>query len=823
MKKLLISMAAACLCGSTIPVNGQQTYFVDGYHGGVYGHYPKGYTRFLVEQLQLHPDWKINLEIEPETWDVIRVQEPSYYNDLADRMADTPSRIEYVNPSYAQSYLFNTSAESTIRQFSMGLDKLREHFPGLKFSSYSCEEPCFTAALPAILQSFGVKYASSKNPNTCWGGYTAGFGNQDFVSWQAADGSQVLCVPRYASEKLEKNSTWQTNAWAHSEEYVQDAWQSGVQHPVGMCLQDAGWTGGPWLKPSERPVPVQFTLWHEYFDRFKDSCRAETWKMSQEDIKVSLVWGAQVLQKLAQRVRVSENRLPQAEKISTMGGLWGNMSWPARQLKEGWRGLLLAQHHDCWIVPYNGAKGETWADKVVDWTSTTNRYCQAIINRTADALNDGSAGNATGIVVFNTTAYDRRESVTVTLPGNDEPTSFIAEVPAMGYRMYTWPEIGQQSSEGPNIGVMKGNKLILQSDNYRLVIDPAKGGTIESLQVKELGNKEFVDRHATSRFNSLCGYLTEAGRFVDSSESPATLTLLENTPLKACVKICGEIAGQPYNQLLTLEKEGDRIECELHIDWKENVQIGKPTAGKYTAENPVKAFYDDRYKLHVRFPSIADGGTLYKDAPLDVCKSALDNTFFDSWTEIKHTIILHWVDQADAHERYGLALLSDHTTSYQQGDGHPLGLTVQYSGVGLWGRNYTIEGPTTVRYALIPHAGNWQQADIPSQSIGWNEPLLVATAHLSKSAPSSASFLQLDKKGYEIMALYTQDEDVYLRLYKTAAGRDDVLLTIRAAFDKAEWVELDGRSTPALQRGGKVVVDMPQFGFRTLKLQKVRR
>lgn len=160
-------------------LNAQQSYFIDGYHGGVYGHYPKGYTRFIVEQLQRHSDWKINLEIEPETWDRERIEDPLHYNAFAEMIQDSVSRIEYVNPSYAQSYLFNCSAESTIRQFSMGLEKLREHFPNISFRSYSSEEPCFTAALPAILSSFGVKYASSKNPNTCWGGYTTAFGNQN--------------------------------------------------------------------------------------------------------------------------------------------------------------------------------------------------------------------------------------------------------------------------------------------------------------------------------------------------------------------------------------------------------------------------------------------------------------------------------------------------------------------------------------------------------------------------------------------------------------------------------------------------------------------
>jgi alpha-mannosidase len=54
-------------------------YFVDGFHDGVYGHYPSGYTAFLVAQIKANPNWKINLEIEPETWDIVRTSEPEAY------------------------------------------------------------------------------------------------------------------------------------------------------------------------------------------------------------------------------------------------------------------------------------------------------------------------------------------------------------------------------------------------------------------------------------------------------------------------------------------------------------------------------------------------------------------------------------------------------------------------------------------------------------------------------------------------------------------------------------------------------------------------
>src|SRR5690606_15051318 len=118
LKYLLFVPMLLCACWKTAPA--QTAYFIDGYHGGVYGHYPRWQTRFMVEQLIKHPDWKINLEIEPETWDSVKVYDPEAYNRFKSAL-DNPAfrdRIEIVNPSYGQSYFFNTSGESIIRQFA---------------------------------------------------------------------------------------------------------------------------------------------------------------------------------------------------------------------------------------------------------------------------------------------------------------------------------------------------------------------------------------------------------------------------------------------------------------------------------------------------------------------------------------------------------------------------------------------------------------------------------------------------------------------------------------------------------------------------------
>ncbi|WP_207534571.1 hypothetical protein [Desertivirga arenae] len=124
---------------------------------------------------------------------------------------------------------------------------------------------------------------------------------------------------------------------------------------------------------------------------------------------------------------------------------------------------------------------------------------------------------------------------------------------------------------------------------------------------------------------------------------------------------------------------------------------------------------------------------LFKNAPFDVVHSKLQNTFFNRWDSIKNNVILNWVDVTGAKNRYGMALYSDHTTSYSYGNDFPLSLTLQYSGMGLWGMNYKIKGSSVIHYSIVPNEGNWDKALLNAESTFINEPLITAqTANCSK-------------------------------------------------------------------------------------------
>ena len=849
VKRNLIGLFILLCCFFTENATGQPVYFADGYHGGIYGHYPNWKTQFMVDQWKLHPDWKMNLEIEPETWDSVRVWTPEAYLNFKEIVRD--KRIEFVNPAYAQPYCYNTSGESLIRQFDYGMKKIRSHFPDVEFVTYSVEEPCFTSCLPQILKSFGYKYAVTKNPNTCWGGYTAAYGGE-LVNWIGPDGTSILTVPRYACEELEENSTWQTTAWSNSEKYLEACFAAGIKHPIGMCFQDAGWKNGPWLGFGDSVKNASiYQTWREYFENVSDGKTSDDWYFSQEDVLPNLMWGSQVLQKLAQEVRCSENKIVMAEKINAMACILTGKSAEQADFDEAWRTLMLSQHHDCWIVPYNRLrKSETWAQFVTQWTATTNTLSDKIVLNATAALfpKSSNAKDEISIVVFNTLGFQRnelikaeitsdlneKEVVLVDSKGKKIPfiatkenniikLSFKAEVPAFGFNTFKLQK-GKINVAKSVKGVtfLSNGTCRLENDLYRIIIDPSKGGRIKSLIAKKLNNKEFVDEKNTYSFNELQGHFFEENRFYSTTEQTAKITVLEDNPLNIKIQIETQIASHPCVQTIELQSGQARIDFSLDIDWKGNPGIGEYKQQDNTQENR-RAFTNDRYKLSLLFPAALDNQQLYKNAPFDVCKSQLKNTFFGAWDSIKHNIILNWVDVIQQDEKYGLALFTDHTTSYLHGEDYPLGLTVQYSGKGLWGRNYDITRPTRIQYALLPHAGKWEDARISTASACWNETLIPCLSNEPVSHRSK-SMIRTEQTGYEISAVYKGDDGaLYCRIFNAEAKAEKGKIVFDFPFKKLEEVKLNGEVVSVLKaerKNNQSAVDLaiPQMGLKTIKI-----
>ena len=817
----------------------QRPYFVDGYHGGVYGHYPLEWkTRFITSTLEKHPDWRICLEIEPETWDSVAVHTPADYEKF--KAMATSSRIEFTNPAYAQPYCYNISGESLIRQFAYGIKKIRAHFPDVEFVTYSVEEPCFTSSLPQILKQFGFKYASLKCPDTCWGGYTAPYGGET-VNWIGSDGSSILTSPRYECEAAEKNSVWQTTAWNNGDDYIRASRAAGIKHPVGMCFQDAGWRNGPWIGYGDRAKHnSKYVTWREYFEMLGIDRSEDDYHFTQEDVRPALMWGSQVLQRIAQQVRYSENIIPQAEKMAAMASvLRYDYSVSQKDIDEAWRTLMLAQHHDSWIVPYNNLNNRrTWAEWIFLWTRDSNNHAKRVIARAQQAMagkffpdNDRAV-----LRVWNTQGVARREVVNVELPEgwrdhqiavsdskgesvkvttDGEYLTFMADAPSFGYASYSLQCLKQAEQR-----VKEKSSVTIENDMYRITVDPARGGVISELLVKQgKGTFDYVDKASEYAMGELRGYFYEQGKFRSSTESEARVESGSRGDFEQWLIVRGEIASHPFTQRITIRKGSPEIDIELKIDWKHNEGIGEYAQEDAFSAN-YRACYDDRFKLSMMFPTALGEVVVDKNAPFDVCRSELSDTHFKSWDNIKNNVILHWVDISQPKNGgRGLALMTDHTTSYRHGKGEALGLTVQYSGNGLWGRNYPLRGATTLRCALVPHHGEWDDANIEQIRANRDEPL-ICSLHADAEL-EDLSLIDVEGSGYEVVAAYPVEQGWVVRLYN--ASGDDKVRRVGLAQQccAVSVMDLNEKIVGSCnvkrgKTGNYFEISMPRFGLKTI-------
>jgi alpha-mannosidase len=536
-----------------------------------------------------------------------------------------------------------------------------------------------------------------------------------------------------------------------------------------------------------------------------------------------------------------------------MADVLADYPWPQAQLDEAWRTLLLSQHHDCWIVPYNRHEGLAWAEHVAHWTGGTCQASDAVIEQSLARLS-GPATNAGRffVRVFNSQAQARAEAVTVEAPGDWPQASvldgrsrkvpsqiieengvrrilFAARAPSLGCATYELVAVSTKTAAGAAAREENDGCLRLDTDFYTMILDPKRGGAIKSLIAKQLRHREFVDVGSGQCFNGLRGYFGAQKDFVSTTDNSAQIELLENGPLRLRAKVSIQLASNAVTQWITLVQGEPRIDFDTRIDWQGACRLGATEPSAYSATSDKKAFYDDQYKLRALFPMSQRNCAIYKDAPFDVTKSKLENTYFDRWSQIKNNVILHWIDAFDSADGIGMALLTNHTTSYSHGPENLIGLTIQYCGMGLWGRDYIVQAPTDVHYALLPHKGDWENSGLWFEAGRWDEPLQVDVVRGKSSGDDSeCSLVTIDGDGLEVTTMRVANGKILVRLFNPSTQPKTRTILYNSPVRAIERIQLSGgvmERIPIRRASGNAVkfdVSLPPFGIGTLQISPAR-
>lgn len=856
--------------------------FVDGYHGGVRGHMPAGAWRDIVTRLQTTPAWKLCLDIEAASWTHVAEEDPQSYEKIKQYLTASPlsARLEMVGGTFSQPYGWAITGESNIRQLVRGLEVIRASFPGLAIDTYAVQEPCWASCLPQILVSLGFKAAVLKNPSTAWGGYSVGM-DAETVNWIGPDGTSIGAVPRYACEGL--LDTWRTEAQTGSRAFAEKCIAHGIPHPAGMCFQDLGWAARPTVEGDY----LRYTTWREYMQRVEEDT-PRNWRFSMEDIRCALPWGEKTLHKIARQVRSAENRLIVAEKAASLAAVHVKLQYPADHLQEAADKTLWAQHHDVWITATTRTGRNAWAFQAAAETWDAEGICAEIIDRSLDRLTGGAASvknlseREGSLHVFNTLAHHRQDLVEIELvtdmgtksvrvldsSGRVVPSQFEVirkyvpdhtdrvhgathevqledgesigaarllfrgSIPALGRSIYTVQTSSQDTHPAQSTGataiIVANGVAILETDLYRLKLDPARGGIISSLFAKDL-KKEFCTTgdHA---FHEFRGYFIEEHAWRSSTDNQATVKVLESGPVRVSVSVAGRISSVPFHTTISLTQEQRRIDFHTQFHFEKDTWIGDPweIEPKERMTGRRRSEYDDRYKLLALFPVSFQQQGLYKNSAFDVCRSANVDTFFNRWDEIKHNILQQWVDVVNQDENIGLALLTDHTTSYAEGKEHPLSLVMGWGWEGgFWWGKCSLNGLQEMKYAVIPHAGLWDHAGLWRQTAEWSEPLLSRSSLAHTAGHMNHSLLHINNPGVQLTSLTVSGRDLHARLFNAESEGEQIEISFAMQPKTVDLVELDGRvsqvvtASPLTGSRQRIQIRIPRFGIRTLRFSDV--
>ena len=554
--------------------------------------------------------------------------------------------------------------------------------------------------------------------------------------------------------------------------------------------------------------------------------------------------------------RKSEVALLDAEKLASIGTLLGQ-PYPQAGFDDSWKRVLFNQFHD--ILPGSGI-GINYVDaarKYAEVQRVTSDDMHSALNDIASrVVSDGVSvlvfnplsWARTGPVEFDVqfprpvsalTAFDSALMISIPteIVSSDPKTGRIRvrlladDVPANGYRLFELRS-GKQVERSTKFAVPKDETAIpphrvvpvtaaanfLENEFLRITVDPATG-CITSLIDKRTNTEALapavpgVGAPPTLPDDKPCGNLLQA--FVDKPQKwdawnvdadfiehhtdllqADEVKLLENTPLRAVIRVKHSWQSSTFIQDITLDAGMPRVDVRMQADWHEHHILLK-VAFPLSARN-------DKATFEIPYGTVERPTT--RNTPAEKAQFEVP--------------ALRWGDLSDS--THGFSLLNDSKYGYDAKD-NVLRLSL------LRGPTYpdpnADQGHHEFTYSLYPHAGTWKEALTVRQGYEVNYPLMAATTSRHQGTlPPSQSFFATQEDNVVITAIKKDADDnaLIVRFYEWAGKKGDVHLTLPQSATFATETNLMERPDHPLSlesNGTVAVVPTNPYEIKTVKVQ----
>ncbi len=554
-------------------------------------------------------------------------------------------------------------------------------------------------------------------------------------------------------------------------------------------------------------------------------------------------------------MRLCERELLTAEKLSVIAGLLGSPA-DLGEIMSTWEPVLFNETHDL----ASGVMTDHVYEDTVGSYAYSERRAGAIMASKWDVLASkiDTRGSGAPVLVFNPLGWKRTDVATVDLgfgeggvvgvkitdpDGQAVPAqiveatrywdgglktarvTFIArDVPAIGYRAFAAAALkgpaGEDQSRAIAAARAAEGETILENELYRVAIEPSSGA-ITGLVFKPLSWQVLSGRGNVVSREDDHGDLWEPYKGLDGG-SRIAMTKEQPVPSRGKAVYSDEGKGGPGTVLTGSVVSEFRVERPFGTGkFATTIRLFQ---GLRRIEVTTRLVNQERFvRYQAQFPTTIKDGRSTHEIPF----GSIDRP---NGIEFPAQ---NWVDHGDG--RVGLALVNIGLPGNLVSGGTMLVSLLRAHSLGAYGfgggyepgmsseSGFQLGRERTMRYALVPHEGDWRKAGIFRDGWEFNHPL-VCRAVLPHEGPLPKSWGLVEVSSPDVVVSSfkpSRDGDVALRVYEASGrGAAGVKVKLSAKILAAKEANLMEDAGVEMKRDGdSVQFDLRPFEIKTIRLK----
>lgn len=516
---------------------------------------------------------------------------PAMFEEIRERVRE--GRWVIVGGMWIQPDCNLPSGESFVRQVLYSQRYFKEKFGVESKVGYNVDSFGHSANLPQILSKAGMHHYVFMRPMK----HEKEMEENVFL-WEAPDGSRVTCfrIPMaYCCnfDDADKMKEWFENSIAEQPDYASSMLFYGVGNHGGGPTKKNIEFAKSLDKENEKMI---FASPIDYFRAVESEGKPmPVWK---DDLQHHASGCYAAVSEVKRLNRRAENALAAAERAGFLAEVFTGMAPAKDEIREAWKNVMFAQFHDSLggcsttaVYPDIFAMQQESISRAERLENTAYQRLAENIDTTAVPLGKQA------MVVFNPTTSpvktlvrankeadavrnekgelvpsQRVFSPTSVCTGRDD-TLFLAEVPALGWRLYYTDDVPENADYG-----LRAGEDYLENHFIRVEFDKT-GGCIRRMYSKTLGRQIYgVSSKPVVYDETKHDTWSHGMNFFDERVGECVggkLELLEAGPIYAVVRATSTFGSSTVSQYFSLSAFADTLDLKVELDWHEKHKLLK--------------------------------------------------------------------------------------------------------------------------------------------------------------------------------------------------------------------------------------------------------